>query len=454
MSSPIDLEAWQQALADRHAAADAQQRFEQHRFNIAEQDRHAAAASIHYQAEEVAARLKSLRVVVKDRRRYLDQRLTDLVEQRDRVQDRAAQGQGSPTRLNKANRTLQSRISGCAVQLNVLAKLLNADHPDDIAALDDDAVSFLSLPMDVPMWNGPAEVALPRTVAIAGIVAALASFLPWFASPPPLGATSLWSGIVGDATSIPAYVLGCAGIVLPLILAAVALSALRFRPWVIIASALAVTFAWIGLCYVRITATVPWWSLDEMFGAMRAGAWLYAAAAFAGLIAACYYAQGEGNTVQRSLRTAGWLVVIFVLPGLLAAGTLALRPGLPPVDIGVSAMVDDPDSLLLSITNNTDSAFDVSLPWSSETPYGVRVDIKLRGADLFRRIEETSDCWRVPANAERPVNRLPVDPSIVEPVRFDLGCIRAMGYDPVRLRFSLATAEGHTVKSFQAIIPE
>jgi hypothetical protein len=454
MSNPIDLEAWQQVLADRHFAEEAQRRFEQHRFTIAEHDRHAAAASIQFQASEVAARLESLRAVAEERRLHLDQRLADLVEQRAQIQARAARGQGAATRLNKANRTLQTHIGDCAVQLNALAKLLNAEHPDDIVALDEDAAAFFSAPMVLPMWTGSAEVALPRTVAIAGVAAAIASFLPWFASSSALGATNLWRGIAGDATSNPAYVLGYAGIVLPLLLAAVALSTLRFRPWVFIASALAVTFVWIGLCYVRITTTVPWWSMDEMFGAMRAGAWIYSAAALAGLIATCYYAQGEGNTVQRSLRTAGWLVVLFVLPGLLAAGMLALRPGPPPVTVGVSTVADHPDSLLLTITNNTDSAIDVSLPWSSETVYGVRVEIKLRGADMFRRVEETSNCWRAPVNDERPVNRLSISPSLAEPIRFDIGCIRAMGYSPVRLRFSLANADGHTVKAYQAIIPE
>jgi len=454
MSNPIDLDAWQQALADRQTVADAQRRFEQHRFTIPEQDRHAAAASIRSQVDQVTARLLPLRNVAEARQRQLEDRLATLVEQRDRLQDRAARGQGSPARINQENRTLQAHISDCAVQLNVLAKLLSAKHADDIAGLGDDEKAFLSRPLDMPLWTGAAEAALPRTVAGAAVIAALAALLPWFATPNESSIASLAMGVAGDATTLAAQVLGYVGILLPIFLVAVALSALRYRSWLIIATALSVTFVWIGVCYARITATVPWWSFPELFAAMRIGAWLYAAAAFTCFVAACYYAQGEGNTVQRSLRTAGWLVILFLLPGLLAAGLLALRPGPPAVEIGVTAVAEQSDVLRLTITNNSDGAIDVSLPWSSETHYGLQLEIKLDGAELFRTLEDTADCWRAPEDSERIVNRMSVAPSVSEQIWFDIGCIRGVGYSPRILRFALTNAEGHTVKAFKAIIPE
>ncbi len=454
MSSPIDLEAWKQALADRQTAEAAQRRFEQHRFNLAEQERLAAAESVRYQAAQVVSRLQPLRIAAEDRRAQLEKRLIALREQQEVLLARAAEGTGSAARINDANRVLQSQISDCAVQINVLARLLNAKRPEDVEALDDDELALLSLPMDTPMWTGPAETALPRVMAGAGILATIAAFLPWFVAPGQLNSVSLWTGIVEGATALPAHVLGYLGIVVPAFLVVVALTALRYRAWLVIATALSVVFVWMSVEYLRITSAVPWWSLSETFDAMRIGAWLYAAAALVGLIAACYYAQGEGNTVQRSLRTAGWLVVLFVLPGFLAAGLLSLRPGSPPVTVQVSSVDDRPEVLQLTVKNNTANTMEVSLPWSNETPYGIRVEIKLPGAELFRRVEETGDCWRSPMNADRVVNRLPVAPSVGESVWFDIGCVRAMGYAPERLRFSLTNADGHTVKAYQAIIPQ
>lgn len=454
MLSPIDLEAWKQALADRQTAEAAQRRFEQHRFNLAEQERIAAAVSVRYQAEQVVSRLQPLRAAAENRRAQLENRLAALREQQENLLARAARGAGSAARINDANRVLQSQISDCAVQINVIARLLNAKHPDEIEALEDDEIASLSLPMDTPKWTGPAGIALPRVMAGAGIMAAIAVFLPWFVAPGHVDAVSLWTGIAQGATALPAHVLGYLGVVVPVLLVIVALTALRYRAWLVIAASLSVLFVWMSAGYLRITSAVPWWSLSEALSAMRIGAWLYLAAALVGLIAACYYAQGEGNTLQRSLRTAGWLVLLFVLPGLLAAGLLSLRPGPPPVMVQVSSVDAHPEVLQLTVQNNTASTMEVSLPWSHDTHYGIRVEIKLPGAEMFRRIEDTGDCWRSPSNAERVLNRLPVAPSVGESVWFDIGCIRAMGYAPERLRFSLTNADGHTVKAYQAIIPQ
>ncbi len=454
MSSPIDLEAWHQALADRQAVRNALQRFEQNRFTLTETDRQAAAESVRFQAEEVEARLRPLRAAAEERRQQLQDRLTALGEQQEQLQARAARGRGSAAKINNASRSLQAHVSDCAVQLNVLAKLLSAEHADDIRALGDDEIAFLSLPLDTPLWTGPAETALPRVIAGAGTFALLAAFLPWFAASSATGAVGLLTGIAGDATTTPAQVLGYAGVATPAFLIAVALSGLRYRPWLIIAAAFALCFVWSGVCYARVTATVPWWSISSMFTGMGPGAWIYGLAALVGLIAACYYAQGEGNTVQRSLRTAGWLVTLFILPGLLAASLLALRPSPPPVALAVTSIADEADVLLLNITNNTDRAVDLSLPWSNETPYGIRIEIKLSGAELFRGVEETAECWRSPVDKDRLLNRIPIAPSVTESVRFDIACIRAIGYAPERLRFTLSNADGHTVKAYQAIIPE
>ncbi len=454
MSSPIDLERWREALADGQAAEEARHRFEQHRFNLDEAARLAAAESVRFQAEEVEARLQPLKHAAEARRAQLEDRLAALSEQQEALQTRAARGQGSAARINDANRTLQKQVSDCAAQLNVIAKLLNANRPEDLQALAADEVALLTLPMDATQWTGAAETALPRTIAGAGVIAFVGAMLPWFESPSMTGSTGLLTGIAGDATATPVQVLGYAGILFPILLIGVGLTDLRHRSWLVIASAFATFFICTGIFYARITATEPWWTLSEVVDGMRPGAWLYGIAALTGLIAACYYAQGEGNTVQRSLRTAGWLVALFVVPGFLAAGVLALRPPPPPISVAVSTIPEAYDALLLTITNNTNEAVDVSLPWSNETPYGIRVEIQLPGAEMFRSIEDTSECWRMQMDPERLVNRIPVAPSVSEPVRFDIACIRALGYDPERLRFSLTNADGNTLKAYQAIIPQ
>lgn len=454
MAISIDLEDWRRALADRQIADDAQRRFEQHRFTMGEHERRAAADSVRFQAEEIETRLRPLRAAAESRRRLLEQRLSELVTQRDHVQSQAASGQGSPVRINQMNRTLQARISACGSQINALAKLLDAQAPEDISALGEEEVAFFAQPIDVPVWTGPAATALPRTMAIAGIVGLIASFLPWFTAPGSLRMGTLLSGVAGDATPVAGLVLGYVGIALPLLVAGIASSTLRNRPWMTIAASFAVAFVWIGMCYVRITSNVPWWSISETIGAMRVGAWLYAAAACIGLTAACYYAQGEGNTVQRSLRTAMWLVALFAVPGLAAAGLLAIRPGPPAVAVDVTPVADQLDLLSLSITNNGNEAIDVSLPWSKETHYGVRLEVKLPDSDSFRRVDETADCWRMPSDTERALNRLAIAPSVGETVWFDVACIRALGYEPERLRFSLADADGRTVKAYQALLAQ
>lgn len=453
MSDTGDILAqWRIILQERLEAESERRQFEKDRFSMEEPDRQTLAGTLTRRDSILEARLSAFRSMAAKRQSIIQGRLAVLYKRREALHAQAAAGGASAARLNARNRALQDEIASLAGAMNALARLCNAKSPEDLDALSTEDIQGLFSD------RAPSVRPMPFGVRIAvisiALVTVMAVFLPWFqADAFAVTSTSLWSwGSAASGFNMP-RLLPWLAMVLPILLAALFFRETARARWASLATALAI----LGMCaiavYVRATETVPWRSVGDVIASSTFGLWLFSLAGVLLVGFASIRLLGGFVTLAESARAAAWVAGAAIVLAVVLVALRLVWPSGPALQVELSASADEPQKIVLAVTNRVEEQIVLSLPWVVGTDYGVRVYVEDAASNEFRLVEITPECWSQPGRPESNIDRIEIAPGLREEVQFDVSQLRSLGYDPERLRFALTDNSGNTVKAFQALVP-
>ena len=384
---------------------------------------------------------------------------------------RVAAGKLSPQQANDRNRELTQRINALRAELRDIEAAITAESSKELGGFID--LPFERYHQQIRAIGGTAatgangETQGPKrweliAVIAAAVVCSGSIVLPWVVRGG-VSVSLLFRGLdfgAADGMSL-ARVAWIAYIIIPWLAAVILLRVPgKARGWSVLATGVLMLAAALAPVVLAGADRVHAEDFRQLWAALHVGPVVYGGAALMLIVIGSLRVSPWGDTLAHAL------YVSLALAGVVAAtaGLFALflffgpEPGSVRFD---ASLIETGDSVRVTCRNRGRESIRVAVPWPEdggqalesadrEPLYGVRVEVRERGAGRFSALPYSQQPWRQPQIPfmEGPV--VEVRPGMDQELMLDLRQISVLGADAEAVRLVFIRASGSEVDRFEA----